>query len=231
MGAITPSMVAVCSKRSPSETHPGTTLYLLDRDAAVRRGLRDLLATTGHAVKTATDPTRLLAEADPHAPGCVIAELYLPDRTAIELCGDLERAGFALPMIITADQADPECAVEAMRRGAFDLMVKPLSPARLLDAVHRGLRHAHRRIVAARTHRVLACRYETLTDRERQVLRSIVHGLPNKAIAAELRISQRTVETHRNRVMQKLGATSLAQLVRMAVLLETDAFDPLSLVG
>lgn len=231
LGAQTPPIVAVQPTRPPAESCLGTTLYVLARDATFRRTLRDLLASIGHPVLLAADPQQLLAEADPQAPGCVIAELYLQDRTAMDLCADLERAGLALPTIIIADQADPECAVEAMRRGAFDLMVKPLSPTRLLDSVLRAVNHGHRKLDTAQTLRVLARRYEQLTYRERQVLLSIVHGQPNKAIAAELRISLRTIETHRKHIMHKLGANSLAELVRMAVLLLPHAFSPLSLAG
>jgi two-component system response regulator FixJ len=216
---------------SPGKPNSVVTLYFLERDAEQRRSIRQVLETTGYRVEAVDGANDILAGVDPDCSGCVVTDLYLGDRTAIQFCADVRERGLALPVIVTSEHRDPQNAVEAIRAGAFDFLAKPLSPTQLLDSVYRAVQHSQTAAAAAKSIRRLGERYEQLTSRERQILRLIVEGLPNKAIAAELTISQRTVETHRHHVMQKLGASSLAELVRIAVVLEPDSLNPRALAS
>ena len=216
---------------SSDKSNSVPALFLFERNTELRRSIRQVLETTGYRVEALDDADEVLAGVDPEGCGCVVTDLYIGDRSAIQFCADVLEQGLALPVIVTSAHQDPQQAVEAIRAGAFDFLAKPLSPTRLLDSVYRAVQHSQKTAAAARSIRRLGQRYEQLTERERQILRLIVEGLPNKAIAAELSISQRTVETHRHHIMHKLGASSLAELVRIAVVLEPDSLNPPALVS
>jgi FixJ family two-component response regulator len=164
-----------------------------------------------------------LAEWHPDQPGCLVLDVRMPGMSGIELQAELNRRGAILPVIFISGHGDIPMAVEAIQHGAFDFLPKPFSDQDLLDRVQRALAldADNRRLLAQRE--LLRARHESLTPREREVLTLVTQGKPNKVMAGDLGVSQRTVEIHRARVMEKMGANSLAQLVRMMLELDTSS--------
>ena len=196
-------------------------IHVVDDDAAIRDSLRVLLEASGFAVQTHATATALLAAA-PDLAGCVLTDMRMPAMDGLELQRRLNEHGARLPVIVMTGQGDIPIAVRAMRAGAVDFLEKPLNDDRLLEAVRRALeasvRLAEARSNAAKALDLLA----TLTPREREVLDLLVTGLSNKAIANELGSSPRTVEVHRARILEKLHARSLPELVRLVLAAETE---------
>ena len=219
--------------RAASSNKSGSTprIFVYDRNAEQRRLTQKALAMTGFDLEVVSDVSLLLNAIDPDRCGCLVTEPHLGDRNAAQFCADAPKLGLDFPVIVISDPCDPEEAVQVVQAGAFDFLVRPFSSIRLLDAVYRAIQCSQRTRVARKSRNRLDQRYASLTDRERQILLMIVEGLPNKAIAVDLSISQRTVETHRQHIMHKLGASSLAELVRIAVVLEPDALNPHALAS
>jgi FixJ family two-component response regulator len=155
-----------------------------------------------------------LLDSDLSGRGCIVLDLCLPDINGLRVQEALRERGCTTPVIAMSGQADTPTAVETMKRGALDFLEKPINPTRLIDAIQQAIRHDRRMRERFDGCRRISQRLATLTQRERNVLDLIVDGLANKQIAAKLAVSQRTVETHRIRVMRKMGVDSLAQLVR-----------------
>jgi two-component system response regulator FixJ len=171
---------------------------------------------SGYAVRIHTSATGFLQLAPELKSACLITDLRMPDMSGVELLRRLAQAEAACPTVVITGHADVPMAVEAMKAGAIDFIEKPFEDVVLLAAVDRAIAEAERRGTADDVDELRA-RLDALTDRERQIMRSIVEGLPNKIIAYDLNISPRTVEVHRANVMAKMRAGSLAELVRMAL--------------
>jgi len=153
-------------------------------------------------------------------PGCLVLDMTLPDMDGLALQQELVRRGARLPLIFIADGCAVCTAVEAMRRGAFNLLQKPLAPSDVAANIERALDlDHHQRLTSARVN-ALRERLQSLTPREREVLDRVSRGEPNKVIAMSLHVSERSVEFHRSRGMEKMGASSLAQLMRILMNLE-----------
>lgn len=200
------------------ETEP--TVFIVDDDEAVRNSLKLLMRSVGlPAVAYASAPD-FLAAYDRQQPGCVVLDVRMPGMSGLELQQVLNLRGATVPVIFVTGHGDIPMAVEAMQHGAFDFLQKPFRDQDLLDRIQRALERdrATRQQLKEMSH--LRERLASLTPREREVLKLVTAGKPNKVIAADLGVSQRTVEIHRARVMEKMGATSLAQLVRMVLDLE-----------
>jgi two-component system, LuxR family, response regulator FixJ len=150
-------------------------------------------------------------------PGCLLLDIRMPDMSGIELQEELNKLGAMIPVIFISGHADIRMAVEAMKHGALDFLQKPFRTLDLVERVQRALAKDAENHAALAEHAQVRARLESLTSRERDVLNLMTRGKPNKIIAADLGISQRTVETHRGRVMAKLAASSLAHAVRMVV--------------
>ena len=218
-----------------AETTPGdlpprdlALVHIIDDDDAVRDSLALLLDSAGIATRTYDSATEFLALAPGLAAGCVLTDVRMPDLDGLALQRRLTKAGVTLPVIVITGHADVPIAVAALKAGAVDFLEKPFDDERLIAAVRTALtasRDAHRQAAAAAR---IATRLASLTPREREVLDLLVAGNPNKTIAYHLGASPRTVEVHRARVMEKMGARSLAELVRMviAVAPETAARKP-----
>jgi len=195
------------------------SVHVVDDDAAIRDSLRVLLASAGLPVQTYDSAAAFLAAAAGLA-GCVLTDVRMPEMDGLELQQRLSERDIRLPVIIMTGQGDIHLAVQAMKAGAVDFLEKPFDDAMLLDAVHRALAQSRRieesESVAAEATRRLAA----LTPREREVLKLLVTGQSNKAIAIELGASPRTVEVHRARVFEKLQARSLPDLVRAVLAAE-----------
>jgi FixJ family two-component response regulator len=154
---------------------------------------------------------------DPAQPGCLVLDVRMPGMSGLELQEELNRRGAIVPVIFISGHGDIPMAVDAIQHGAFDFLQKPFRDQDLIDRVQRALAidHANRETLAQRD--TVRQRYESLTPREQEVIALVTQGKANKVMAGDLGVSQRTVEIHRARVMEKMGAQSLAQLVRMVI--------------
>ena len=197
------------------------TVTVIDDDDAVRNSLRLLLKSVGLPTIAHASAQEFLERWDPATPGCLVLDVRMPGMSGLELQQELNRRGAIVPVIFISGHGDIPMAVEAMQHGAFDFLQKPFRDQDLIDRVQRALvTDGQNRSALAEEHQI-AERYESLTPREREVLALVTQGKANKVMAGDLGVSQRTVEIHRARVMEKMRASSLAQLVRMVMNLET----------
>ena len=190
------------------------TVYLVEDDAAVREALTRLLAEIGCRVEAVASAEEFLAldrEADP---ACILLDVRLPGMSGLALQEQLSAIG--LPIIFLTGHGDVPMAVDAMKKGALDFLTKPVDEDVLLEAVARALAADRRRRRERRRVESVRGRVATLTPRERQVLRRVISGAPNKRIAADLGIALKTVKIHRGHAMAKMEAGSLAELVELA---------------
>jgi two-component system response regulator FixJ len=195
---------------------PDPIVFVVDDDDAVRDSLSLLLQTSGHRVRAFGSAQNLLDALTPEAHGCIIADVRMPGMDGLELQERLAARRIGLPVIIMTGHGDVPIAVRAMKAGAVDFIEKPFAEEPLLETVRLALVRSERD--RRRSGEPSADeRLAQLTTREREVLEAMVAGHPNKAIAHLLRISPRTVEIHRARVMEKTGARSLSHLVRLAL--------------
>jgi FixJ family two-component response regulator len=191
------------------------TVFVVDDDEGVRDSLRFLLKSVGLATKTLGSATEFLDSYDVDQPGCLVLDVRMPAMSGLELQQQLNVRGAMIPVIFITGHGDIPMAVEAMQHGAFDFLQKPFRDQDLIDRLQKALaKDAHNRAQLQQRDQIRS-RFDTLTPREHEVLVLMVRGLPNKIMAAELGVSQRTVEIHRARVMEKTEAGSLAHLVRM----------------
>jgi FixJ family two-component response regulator len=190
-------------------------VLVADDDASVRRALSRLLRTAGFAVETYASAPALLARASPEPPVCVVSDVRMPGDSGLDLQARLRQTHPDIPVVFITGHGDVPTSVRAMKGGAVDFIEKPFTDEQLLDCVRRAL-ETHRRRCAERTARqTLEQRVATLTPREREVLQLVVAGLLNKQIAGRLGTAEKTVKIHRGRVMEKMQAGSVAELVRM----------------
>jgi len=205
-------------KKLPPET---STVYIVDDDDAVADVLKDLLTSVGYRVATFESASEFLDAYDPDSDGCLLLDMRLPGMSGLRLQDELKALDAALPIIFLSGHADVGTAVKVMRDGAFDFIQKPFHEQALLEsvesAVHAGVDAAERR----RRRRTAEERLDRLTPRERQVLARMLEGKPNKVMAVELELSQRTIEIHRANVMRKMEAGSIAALVRTCLAVES----------
>ena len=193
------------------------TVFIVDDDEAVRNSLRLLLKSVGLPAVALSTAHEFLSQYDPQQPGCLVLDVRMPGMSGLELQEQLNVRGAMIPVIFITGHGDIPMAVEAMQQGAFDFLQKPFRDQDLIDRIQRALAKdkANRAELSERSR--LRERFESLTPREREVLDLVSSGKPNKIMAADLGVSQRTVEIHRARVMEKMHASSLAQLVRMVM--------------
>jgi two-component system, LuxR family, response regulator FixJ len=193
------------------------TVFIVDDDDAVCGALRLLLKSVGLAATTLSSAQDFLATYDPQQPGCLILDVRMPGMSGLELQQQLNLRGAIIPVIFITGHGDIPMAVEAMQQGAFDFLQKPFRDQDLIDRIQRALAKDQTGRAELQERSRIKQRLESLTAREREVLELVTSGKPNKIMAADLGVSQRTVEIHRARVMEKMGASSLAQLVRMVL--------------
>ena len=194
------------------------TVFVVDDDEAVRSSLRLLLKSKGIAAVTHASAREFLANYDPEQPGCIILDVRMPGMSGLELQDELNRRGAIIPVIFITGHGDVPMAVEAMQHGAVDFLQKPFSDQDLTDRIQRALAADVRNRAQLTEKDQIRARLSALTRREIQVLRLVTLGKSNKVVAAELGVSQRTVEIHRAHLMEKMEATSLAHLVRMTMI-------------
>lgn len=194
-------------------------VHIVDDEEPIRDSIALLLRSVGIESRQYQDAHAFLATYQPGSPACLILDVRMPRMSGLELQQELNRRGWILPVIFVTGHGDVPMAVEAMREGAVDFLQKPFSDEELIRRVSSALEH-HQRVRRQTGDRDAAARrLETLTAREREVAGRIAAGQANKVIALDLGLSERTVELHRARVMQKLGVRGVAQLVQLWITL------------
>jgi two-component system response regulator FixJ len=199
----------------------GGKIFVVDDDPGIRDSLAMLLASSGYEAKPYASAAAFLASEAPDAAGCMVVDVQMPEMNGLALQQELAARCFRLPVIIMTGHGDIPVAVQAMKAGAVDFLEKPFDDGVLLDCIRRALERGSTADDQALAARETRRRLAQLTDRERQVLDLIVAGKANKVIAYELAISPRTVEIHRSRVMEKMGASNLADLIRKVLSLSS----------
>lgn len=199
---------------------PNPTVYIVDDDSGVRSSIRVLLKSVGLPATTFASAQEFLAAYQPSQPGCIVLDIRMPGMSGLELQEELNERGAVIPVIFITGHGDVPMAVEAMRHGAFDFLQKPFRDQDLIDRVQQALARDRETREALKEHDRIRARIASLTPREREVLELLTAGKANKMMAQDLGLSQRTVEIHRAHVMEKMGAKSVAQLVRMVMELE-----------
>jgi two-component system response regulator FixJ len=192
----------------------GGLVHLIDDDEDVRRALSFLLGTAGLAVKVYESASIFLEKCDDFQSGCIVSDVRMPGIDGLELLRQLRNRRARMPVVIMTGHADVPLAVSVMKAGAVDFIEKPFGDDVLLAAIGAAVDRAQR---TGRSGAEVQVRLAALTAREKEVLDGLLAGHPNKTIAYDLGLSPRTVEVHRANVMMKMGATSLSELVRMAL--------------
>ena len=194
---------------------PAAQVLVVDDDASVCSALGRLLGSCGYAVTAFHDAESFLAQHDPHAYGCIILDVAMPGRDGLAVQQALEQRGNQMPIIFLTGQADVPMCAQAMRRGAFDFLTKPVDDAVLSAAVAHALRRDAELLSAWAEREAIESRLAMLTAREREVLGHVIAARLNKQIAADLGTAEKTVKVHRARGMEKMRVRSVAELVRM----------------
>ena len=183
---------------------------------SLRSSLADLFASVGLRAETFGSPTELLRAKLPDSPSCLVLDVRLPGLSGLDFQAELVKANVQLPIIFITGHGDIPMSVRAMKAGAFEFLTKPFRDQELLDAVQRGLDLDRVRRERQRSIDELRARFEQLTPREQEVITRVSAGLMNKQIAGELGVAEITVKVHRGNAMRKLGARTLADILRIA---------------
>ena len=195
---------------------PAPVVFVVDDDPAVLGYLERLVTSVGLSCEAYQSGDDFIEHLDTRQCGCAILDVRMPGRSGLDTQQFLVDRGIPLPVIFVTGFADVAITVRAMKAGAVDVFVKPVNSQELLDSVHRAIEIDRRRLDEQESRRRLARLQATLTPREREVMDLVVTGLPNKHVAEKLGTTLKTVKTHRARVMRKMQADSIADLVRMA---------------
>ena len=212
---MTDSGAAKDSKRRP-------VVYIVDDDDGMRRALTVLMTTVGYQPVAYARPGEFLAKYDADQASCLVLDVRMPEMSGLEVQQQLNRKGSLLPVILVTGHGDIPMAVQAMKDGAFDFLQKPFRDQDLLDRINAALKQDAQNRESIDRLADLRQRAESLTPREHEVMGHVVDGKANKVIAIDLGLSERTVEIHRANVMEKMGARSVAHLVKMHLTLGGD---------
>ncbi len=194
----------------------GTIVFVVDDDPSMLRAVARLLRAAGHDVETFASPREFLAQNPHEGPGCLVLDLKMPDLSGLDVQKALQASARELPIVFISGHGKLPAAVRAMKAGAIDFLTKPFQDIDLLAAVEAAVERSAASLADRSESQAIQARLGLLTPREREVLPLVARGLPNKQIAARLGTSLQTIKVHRARVMEKMQAASLADLVRMA---------------
>lgn len=192
-------------------------VHIVDDDDAVRKSLNMLFQSVGVGTSMYESGDDFLAQLDESSEGCILLDIRMPGTSGLEVQKQLHERGNRMPIIFITGHGDVPMAVEAMQLGAFDFVQKPFRDQDLMDRVSQALSQCEEQREENEQRQTIQQRYESLTPREKEVMSCVVKGQANKVIALDRNVSQRTVEIHRARVMEKMEARSLADLVRMSI--------------
>jgi FixJ family two-component response regulator len=192
------------------------TVFIVDDSREVRSALSRILSAAGYSVRAYESAERFIGERDASTPGCLLLDLCLPGLSGLELQSELQKLGCEWPIVFLTGMGDIQIGVNAMKSGAVDFLTKPIDYVLLFAAVDNALRRDALQRAAGAVKRAIRRRYDTLTPRERQVMAQVIRGRLNKQIAADLGTGEKTVKVHRARVMSKMEARSIAELVQLA---------------
>jgi FixJ family two-component response regulator len=195
-------------------------VFVVDDDPSIREAIKSLISLVGLRVETFGSAQEFLRTERPDLPGCVVLDVEMPGLSGLDLQRELAANGIKLPIIFITGYGDIPMSVRAMKAGATEFLTKPFRDQDLLDAIQQALERDRATRRHSKEIAELRQRFDALTSREREVMSLVVAGLLNKQIGFELGISEITVKIHRGRVMNKMGAQSLAELVRMTERLE-----------
>jgi FixJ family two-component response regulator len=196
------------------------TVIIIDDDESVREALRGLFESVGLIAETHGSVAEFLAADDPDRAGCIVLDIRLPGQSGLEFQEALVKSRHPRSVVLISAHVDVAMAVRAMKAGAIDVLTKPVREQDLLEAVNRALANDNSRREEANQTAALRMRYAKLTERERQIMALVVAGKLNKQIAAEVQLAEATVKLHRGHMMRKMHASSVAELVRIAGILE-----------
>ena len=194
-------------------------VLVIDDDASMREALRALFRSVGLQVEVFASPQEFLLSKLPDVPSCLVLDVRLPGLSGLDFQSDLAKAGIHLPIVFVTGHGDIPMTVRAMKAGAVEFLTKPFRDQDMLDAVQVALARDRGRLESEKTMAKIRSDFETLTAREQEVMTLVTSGLMNKQIAGEIGVSEITVKVHRGNVTRKMGAKSLADLVRMAEVL------------
>jgi FixJ family two-component response regulator len=206
-------------KRSDEEE---ATVVVIDDDDSVREALRGLFESVRLQTETFGSVQAFLAVEAPRGPCCIVLDIRLPGQSGLEFQEALAKAHDPRPIVLISAHVDVAMAVRAMKAGAVDVLTKPVREQDLLEAVNRAIARDKLQRGEARQRKALQSRYATLTEREREIMALVAAGKLNKQIAVEVNLTEATVKLHRGQVMRKMEAESVAQLVRMADMLQEE---------
>ena len=197
--------------------NPNPTVFVVDDDPSIRKGLGRLLKVSGYLVETFGSAQEFLQRApDCLGPACLVLDVKMPGLNGLDLQDQLKQMEYAMPIVFITGHGDITMSVKAMKTGAIDFLTKPFDEKDLLKAVQEALKKdmANRSVMNER--QSILQRVQSLTPREYEILTYVITGMLNKQIAYDLDISEKTVKVHRGRVMEKLGVDSVAELVRLS---------------
>ena len=200
----------------PQDSSPTGVVHIVDDDDTIRVGLDILFRSVGHQTRTYGSASEFLNSSREDLPGCIVLDVRLPGTSGLDFQEQLLDLGIQLPVILITGHGDIPMTVRAMKAGAVDFLSKPFREQDILDAVAASIERDRKRRAADSGSSLVRDRYTTLSLREQQVMRLVAAGKMNKQVAAELGLSVVTVKIHRGAAMRKMGARSLADLVRMA---------------
>jgi len=201
---------------------PTPTVFVVDDDQAMRSSLKWLIESIGMQVKTYGSADEFLSSYFPGRASCLLLDVRMPGMSGLDLQAHLAREDSRLPVIIITGHGDVAMAVKAMKSGAVDFIEKPFHDEELLTSIRNALEFDEKRRALQSRRAEIAVRLAELTPREHEVMEMVTEGRANKKIATVMGVSAKTVEAHRARVMDKMGASSLAELVRMALIASDD---------
>ena len=199
-----------------AQTEAQPTVFVIDDDPAVRQALSSLLRSVNIHAEMFGSPKEFMPEKLPDAPCCLVLDVRLGSSSGLDLQAELDNAGINIPIVFITGHGDIPMSVRAMKAGAVEFLTKPFRDQDLLDAVRVALERDRQQREKNKSLAILRSCFETLTPREQEVFALVATGLMNKQIAAQLAVSEITVKVHRGNLTRKMGARSLAELVRMA---------------